>query len=63
VIVVIIVMTAIGCNDIIKRYKYNHAESNDETQNLQQVKIIMCYVGTCYLYIFLSQVDAEDTEK
>jgi hypothetical protein len=28
-------MTAIGC--IIKRYKYNHAESNDETQNLQQV--------------------------
>jgi hypothetical protein len=56
-------MTAIGCNDIIKRYKYNHAESNDETQNLQQVKIIMCYVGTCYLYIFLSQVDAEDTEK
>jgi hypothetical protein len=37
VIVVIIVMTAIGCNDIIKRYKYNHAESNDETQNLQQV--------------------------
>jgi hypothetical protein len=30
-------MTAIGCNDIIKRYKYNHAESNDETQNLQQV--------------------------
>jgi hypothetical protein len=29
-------MTAVGCHGIIKLYKSNHAESNHETQNLQQ---------------------------
>jgi hypothetical protein len=41
-------MTAVGCHGIIKLYKSNHAESNHETQNLQQVKIRMCYVHAIY---------------